>query len=267
MENKILLTLDGSSFAERALELAGQFALQRSAELTLLQVVSHSEMKDQAEEYLAAKADVLKGKGVSCVTEVLEGDPVDEVVEKSGKYQLLIMTSHGRSDFDRLVLGSVTEKVVRKAECPVFVLRDKQVQLRDLKRILVPLDGFDLSESALPEATLVGTATGGTLVLCRVNEAAGFEVGLLSKETEGKVLESYLKEKSELVSGELPVETVFEFGSAARSLLRVIDHKNIDLVVMTSHGRGGFNRWVCGSVAENVLRSSPVPVLIVRPKQ
>lgn len=266
MSEKILLSLDGSKFAERALDIAIDFSLQRAATLTLLQVVGKESLSAKAEEYLQSCSETATSRGVECPIKVVVGDPAGSIVEEAKDYQLLVMTSHGHSQYDQLILGTVVEKVVRQAPCPVFIQKERQIRLRDLKRVMVPLDGFALSQTALPEAEKICRATGGTVVLARVDEAVGLEIGLLSREEQGRELEEYLNEMKNLVDSELTTETAHDFGSAARSLLRLTEQKNIDLVVMSSHGRGGFNRWVCGSVSENVLRASAGPVLIVRPK-
>jgi nucleotide-binding universal stress UspA family protein len=264
MATKIMVTLDGSPFAERALEFATDLAQQRQAEICLVQVAPLESRMAEGEEYLKSKAEQLEKNHVKCSTKVFLGSAPETIVEQSAKFDLIVMTSHGHSQFDQLILGSVAEKVVRKSNCPVLVLRDRQIRLREIKRVLVPLDGFDLSLKAIPEATRVCLATGATMVLGRVNEAVGIELGLVSRDDESRRMEDYLQEIAKTVDSSITVETAHEFGSAARSLLRLVDKENIDLVVMTSHGRGGFNRWVCGSVAENLLRLSLAPILLVR---
>jgi len=264
MTKKIMVTLDGSPFAERALEFAADLAQQRQAELSLVQVVPLQSEIPEGEEYLKQKSEALKAKRLECSTKVFLGGPAETIVEQSSKFDVIVMTSHGRSQFDQLILGSVAEKVIRKSSCPVLVLRERQVRLRDIKRVLVPLDGYELSQKAIPEAVKICRATGATLVLGQVDEAVGVEIGLVSRDEEIQQMESHLSSVAESIDDSISVETAFDFGSAARGLLRLIDRENIDLVVMTSHGRGGFNRWVCGSVAENLLRLSMAPVLLVR---
>lgn len=260
---KILLTVDGSPFAERALDIAIDLAQQRRCDLTLLRVLVKGE-REQAEAYLNGLKERAEAHHITAQALLLEGDPTEKILEQSESHDLLVMTSHGHSQFDQLILGSVTEKVSRRAKCPVFVLRDRQLRLRDIRKVMVPLDGSEFSESALAEAQNFCQGTGASLLLARVDEAVGVEIGLVSRDEESRLMDGYLQGVKDSINTDIEVEVVHDFGSAARSLLKLVDREGVDLVVMCSHGRGGFNRWVSGSVAENVLRASLAPVMIVR---
>jgi nucleotide-binding universal stress UspA family protein len=97
-----------------------------------------------------------------------------------------------------------------------------------------------------------------------VDEAVGVDIGLVSRKQETEDMKTFLEGVSQAVHSEIAVRTLVGFGSAARTILKQIESEDIDLVVLSSHGRGGFNRWICGSVAENVTRLSTVPVMLVR---
>ena len=264
MQERLLVALDGSSFAERALQIAIDVAQQRQLEVCLLQAIQEDWEYDYADKYLRERLALVQASQIHCEHCILVGETVDVVAKESQSASLLFVASHGRSGFDRFALGSVTEKILRHAHCPVFVVRERAVRLREIKRVLVPLDGSELSLKAMPYACELCAATGGTLVLSRINEAAGFDLGLLSEEEEGEILNRYLSEVAESVDKSISVETIYGFGSASRSLLRQVEDQDIDLVVMASHGRSGFSRWVCGSVTENVVRASAAAVLVVR---
>lgn len=143
------------------------------------------------------------------------------------------------------------------------------------QRIVVPLDGSVLAERALPEAEQLSRLTGAPLHLVRVIDigillriasygvAADFEAFPRTIAAERAVAREYLAgverdltKRGRVVSVELPQ------GTAADRIIAVV--KPGDLLVMASHGRGGAARWFLGSVAEVILRSSPVPVLLVR---
>lgn len=264
MQKRLLVALDGSKYAERALQMAIDIAQQRQLEICLLQVVQEEWEYEYADKYLKQKVASVQAEHLACEQSIIVGAAPDIIARESQSSSLLVVASHGRSGFDRFALGSVTEKVLRQAYCPVLVVRERIIRLREVKRILLPLDGSGLSLKAIPNALEICAATGATLVLSRINEAAGFELGLLSEEEEGEALSRFLNEVAGNIDKSISVETIYDFGSASRSLLRQIEEKDIDLVVMASHGRTGFNRWVCGSVTENVVRGSAASVLIVR---
>jgi len=143
------------------------------------------------------------------------------------------------------------------------------------RRIVVPLDGSELAEAALPQAEGLAKLTGAPLLLLRVIDASrldrygGYGVafdltvydGLIEEErTAGR---EYLEGIQRQVAGRgLQVEIEQREGPAAREILAAAGEG--DLIAMASHGRGGLARWFMGSVAEDVVRRSDVPVLLVR---
>lgn len=147
------------------------------------------------------------------------------------------------------------------------------------KRILVPLDGSELAERALTLARDLAKEQGAELILLRV--ASGVDIssgqafgGLVSSEAynvaiteERKVASEYLvKTASEIENLDLRVRWVVEVGDPASSIVGYGERDQVDLIVMSTHGRSGISRWVYGSVADRVLRGGTVPVLLVRAK-
>jgi nucleotide-binding universal stress UspA family protein len=142
------------------------------------------------------------------------------------------------------------------------------------RRILVPLDGAARAEKAIPVAARLAKASGGSLVLLRVvstpMDASGFmyePVVFTQADLNADISQAtqYLKALS--VTDELDgigVHTVILVGTVAPSILSAIQSNDIDLVVMNSHGETGLMRWVMGSVAQKIVRQSPVPVLVLR---
>lgn len=144
-------------------------------------------------------------------------------------------------------------------------------------KILVPLDGSELSESAIPAALEVARRFGASLVLFRaavlpehlmvspVPLAPGAYSHLQDEIVTGT--REYLDAVKARLSGEgVPVDTGLVSGDAASRILEYAETQGIDLIVMCTHGRSGFQRWLFGSVAEKVMRHSTCPVLSVRPR-
>ena len=139
-------------------------------------------------------------------------------------------------------------------------------------RILVPLDGSERAERALPVAARLAHASHGTLIVVQVlnTDTTPYVVpGMMLSDTmvqaESDEADHYLTQITASFKQEgLPVEQVAMFGIPAFLLLSTIESSHADLVVMCSHGRTGFTRWALGSVAEKIARSSSVPVLVLR---
>ena len=140
------------------------------------------------------------------------------------------------------------------------------------KRILVPLDGSERAERALPIAARLARASHGTLIVVQVLDidmtlyiAPEMMVSESVVEAESSAVGQYLTQVTASFTQEgIPVELGVLLGVPASILLSAIASYNADLVVMCSHGRTGFMRWALGSVAEKIARSSPIPTLVLR---
>lgn len=142
------------------------------------------------------------------------------------------------------------------------------------KKILVPLDGSPLAEGVLVHAKALAHSEGAEIVLLRVaaNPAAEFAFGdpalaqaaVDKLEAEAKV---YMTAQAEKLQAE-GFRTSFQLceGSVASAILQIADEIQADVIAMSTHGRTGPVRWLLGSVAERVVRHSPIPVMLIRPK-
>jgi nucleotide-binding universal stress UspA family protein len=137
-----------------------------------------------------------------------------------------------------------------------------------MKKILVPLDGSALSRRALPYAAALAHATGARLLLARVAHASPFfaeDLAVAQLAAIGEA-EADLEAATRLLRAEgLQVEARVPYGPAAPGILDEARFCHVDLVVMSTHGRSGLGRWLYGSVADEVLRATEVPVLVVPP--
>jgi nucleotide-binding universal stress UspA family protein len=146
--------------------------------------------------------------------------------------------------------------------------------MAELKRILVPLDGSALSERALPLATALAQRFDSELILFRVLDVP--EPGLATlfpenhwireaQQVNYHEVQTYLEAKQVDLAGQgLRVRTLVRSASPAEDILLAAADEKIDLIVMSSHGKGSPSRWTAGSVADKVMRHSPCPVLLVR---
>ncbi len=142
------------------------------------------------------------------------------------------------------------------------------------QRILVPLDGSERAEQAIPLAARLARASGGLLFFVRVVDVV-YEARMYSPLSATYLQEIEEKERTDAVDYLAKKTAASEFagiqirhlvvsGSAPSSLLQIAQQEHIDLIVLCSHGYTGLKRWALGSVAQKVVRLSPVSVLLVR---
>jgi len=300
MTPSIFVPLDGSPLAEQSLPHAARLAELLGASLLLARVpetmivpvmsagiwitqeIEPAEAHEHAEAYLAgvARRPELAGHTVQTL---LPGHPVADGLLRAVEMthpRLVVMTTHGRSGLGRWVLGSIADKIVHAAPVPVYVVRATDAPATaappGFKRILVPLDGSPAAEAALDEATALARATGGALVLVRVPTVPGYATvipetaGWIPQLLRDKAVEAaaYLGALAERLRGDgLDVTTDVEIvavGTVAEGILAAAADHEADLVVMSTHGRTGFRRWMLGSVADGVLHHTGVPLWLVR---
>jgi nucleotide-binding universal stress UspA family protein len=208
---------------------------------------------------------------------VLAGPPAPVIIDAGRDFDLIAMATHGRSGIGRWVYGSVADKVLHGASVPVLLVRARPAATAGAvppRRILLPLDGSELAEQALPLALALAERAGAELILAQSIASAamalanpyGYGVGaaeLLEHVQAGA--QAYLEDVGQrLADGRLTVRTEVRLEPAAEAILDVASEKQADLIVMSTHGRSGVGRWVLGSVADRVLRGTTVPVLLVR---
>lgn len=301
MFKKILVPLDGSSLAELALETAVPLAQQTHGKIILLQIsTTHMpfypstteaitynlytpEYSDEAtrlsKKYLCGLRDGV-GERYSDITwqvRVADGDPASIIVDVAQEEQidLIIMSTHGRSGVERWVMGSVTERVLRYAPCPVLAVRSK----RPLQKILITLDGSQRAEQSIPYAMELAEVFAANVTLLQARsttsifdlEAAALlnthEHGLgerLFREAEDRA-DIYLESTwHDWRRDGVSLKTAVREGKPAQAILDYAQHNNIDLIAMSTHGLTGLRRWAYGSVTEKVLRHTDCAMLIVR---
>jgi nucleotide-binding universal stress UspA family protein len=288
----IVVPLDGSELAEAALSYAESVAHATSATLRLIGVVDTGHQRpsrnadptrdrltmhelESLEKYLFIKAHALQTRGVRASVMAVAGSPVDEILTaQEPDVAMLVMATHGRGGFQRLRLGSVADRVVHAATLPVLLVAPPAAgapEAVELRRIAVPLDGSALAESALPLAKALADASHATLTLVRVESflmgaTAAYPYAPSSPDLEAGIEEAaaaYLEHVRVTQCAGTQTESIVLRGTAAASLIQYFQELPADLVVMTTHGRGGFKRLVLGSTADRLVRSG-VPVLLIR---
>lgn len=144
--------------------------------------------------------------------------------------------------------------------------------MRDNGPVLVPLDGSELAEKAVPYAVAIAKALGERIVLMTAWEGTESELGAnfpsMAMEIEQKAREhfgAYLDSVRLLIGGAVPVETMVRAGEAAEEITNAATELRARLLVIATHGRSGIGRWLYGSTASHLLAHAPVPVVAVGP--
>ena len=143
--------------------------------------------------------------------------------------------------------------------------------MSQLKKIMIPLDGSPLSERPLIPASKLAKASGATLMLLRVQEPSSlkFDEELKDQVAQFKddTAQKYLKEVAQKeILQDVEREVLTVKGAVAESIIDSAADNDVDLIVMSSHGRSGISRWVYGSIAEKVLRHAPCATIIQHAK-
>lgn len=281
MFERILISLDGSELAEAAIPYARELAECLGSEIHMLGVCDLPRLPERLlKAYVDNAASQFKRAGLRAKAVVICGIPADVILEYAEKtdIDLIIMSTHGRSGLTRWVIGSVADKVLHSVTVPLFLINSKlagsMVERKTFRRLLLPLDGSDTGEAAVPFAEELARKTNARILLLSVMMPAyritaaqdypGVDLEPIMKaqresaENYLRDVEVKLKQKGITVSAETMV------GSAAETILDFAKEKQVDLIAMSTHGRSGFGRWILGSVTDKVVRASEIPVMVMR---
>jgi nucleotide-binding universal stress UspA family protein len=300
MYRSLLVPLDRSSFAERALPLAVSIARRANARLDLVEVHAlyaledrtaawvpfererDAERKRQEQLYLDGTAQWLNSVSpISATAGVLPGsvalpDTVADSILKrarAGRADLIVMATHGRGLLSRFGRGSVTDELIRRAGVPVLLVRESGkahgvIPEPVLDNILILLDGSTLAEQvlepALDLARLMEAHCGLLHVVeCRYSPADRTPGGPPEKAR----AEAYLEHVAAKIREQgMPVRTLVVIARhAVKAVLEEAAAQASNLIALATHGRGGLQRLLLGSVADKLVRAAASPVLVYHP--
>lgn len=282
MFDQILFPTDGSDGASEALEHVLDVASDHDATVHVLNVADTTHdsvtrvdgtivdvLEREGEEFVSSAADRAVDRGIETVTDVVQGGVAETITSYAEKYDidLIAMSTRGRTGLDRLLLGSTTERVLRRSTVPVLSVRPDGEAIRyPYRDILVPTDGSDSAAAALDRAVTLAARTDATVHVLSVvdvgtvgNEAYS-GIDALVDGAEETVAEAAARAAD---AGVETVEAVEVGSSAARAIRAYVAEHGVDLVAMGTRGRTGVERYLLGSVAERTVRTAPVPVLTV----
>ncbi len=276
----IVALLDGSDYAAQALPMAQFICETTGAQLTLLSISRKSQAEDdeqfEAETYLCSVAEKIHAAGIQVNCAVRTGSPAEAtrtLVEEQG-IDLVIVTTRGRSGENNWLHGGLTNKLVHMLDIPILlvqVFESGPAEAPHLGRILVGLDGSAFAGQLLPYARLLGKQFDCELMLICVPAVPESEkyrapasvIHAIRKQAETS-MRKYLASVAENLRAEgLTVRTVVTGSYPARSIVDVGKREGVDLIMITSQGRGGLDLLFMGSVAQQVVQLTDSPVFIL----
>jgi nucleotide-binding universal stress UspA family protein len=277
MLERLLVPTDGSEESEKALGIAQQIARAQGAEILLAMVIEPSlsaiaagadfaaspvafqeavaGARKEAGGHLAALEGRVRADGIRARSAVVEGPMPAALLDYETKEHpdLVVMATHGRTGLARIAMGSVTDSMVREGTAPVLVIRRSGSPAGPLAHALVMLDGSELAEEALP---MVDALAGKPL------QSITFFRTVADPRDQGPAATYLEGVAGRFARNDVRTSVVVDVGDPRPAVERA--SKDVDLIVLCTHGRGGFDRLRHGSVAEHVTREIDKPALLVR---
>jgi nucleotide-binding universal stress UspA family protein len=299
MFDPILVPLDGSLLAECVLSHTVAIDRAFDAKVVLLRVLDKNQQhvsgqlfdplnwqihKSEANLYLGKIDARLREAGLRTETIVQEGLVAESIIEcaQSQGAKLIILSSHGHSGVSQWGISSITQKVILSAPTSLLIVRAHQPASSEgveqaYRRILVPLDGSRRAENALPmiahlarfhkaQIDIVFVVTmpemARQMPLVREDIELSRRIVARNREESTRYLEQ-VRLSSPL--NDIAVQThLLTSENAPAALHELVEQENIDLVALSAHGYSGYNQWPYGSMVNNFILYSKVPLLIVQ---
>jgi nucleotide-binding universal stress UspA family protein len=299
MFKRVLIPIDSSTYSHQAAHLALGFVERVGADALVIHVtyrqVMHGMESEALEKMVYVKygrellepwTQIGKKRGVNLETKLVEAEGlgIAEAIIRTAASEhcdLIAMGTQGREGLERLLLGSVAERVVRLSSVPVLLVRQSVTTVTleaGFKRILVPVDGSEASGKALWMANEIAMKFGAELeflhIIPDMPPPIADPVGMGGLVYDYNASSEVLEQEADRVISDAKVKTTAQTVHTSKLradgqriadvIVQATRTKQADLIVMGTHGRGGFNRMLLGSVAEGVAHHASVPVLLVR---
>ena len=302
MYKAIMVPTDGSGFDREAIRVALRVAERSNAKVRLVRVLEsdsffgttpeahwtpmsaelgRSERTTALSELYALAAECRTGFKAD-ITVDLHGGPVADVLQGYARrhdVDLIVMSTHGRTGVSRLSLGSVTDSLIRHTSIPVLVVKapesylNPQLEHHAFRKIVVPLDGSTLAEQVLPRVLTLAKLDDAEVSLLQVLIPRSYsqkeipDTDLPWWDKDVSLAQAYLfRIASRLRRDGLIVTTDIVIGeNAAHAIGDFASREKADLIAIATHGRGGLARMLRGSVADEIMHSGKMSMLVLKP--
>jgi nucleotide-binding universal stress UspA family protein len=282
MYTRILIATGGSPWSDAAAAYAIALAAQMGAELRILTVLNVSgvyampdvmassellmeSVEQQGQDMLAQTAASATHAGVPHAALLKWGNVAETILQTAAEEQcdLIMLGSRGLSGFKRLMLGSISNAVAAKAQCPVLVIKRPPPASLHWHRVLVATGGSPWSDAAVDHAIELARVQQLEVCLLYVDQRRSRRMdSLFSLTSDGKNILALAEARAEAAG--VPYEAKLAQGDVATTILATATEQQCDVIVLGSRGLTGFKRLMLGSTSNAVSATAPVPVLIVK---
>ena len=292
-EDIVVVAVDGSEASQNAVRWAANTAMKRGIPLRIASsytvpqflyaegMVPPKELFDDLQAETLEKIEAARAVAHEVAPDIkightiAEGSPIDMLLEMSHDVTMVVMGSRGMGGLSGMVMGSVSASVVSHASCPVVVVREDNHVTESTKYgpVVVGVDGSEVSQKATHYAFAEAAARGAELIAVHTwmdMQVQASLAGLSAAQTEWAEVE---KEQGALLTERLaefhaeypdvPVKKVIARDRPVRALADAA--AGAQLLVVGSHGRGGFKGMLLGSTSRALLQNAPCPMMVVRP--
>ena len=282
----ILVLLDGSKEAAQAIPMTKAVARSTKAQVTILSAIkepitsrqrrTHHIVVDERKTYLKRVANDFIHNGIDAQYFIREGsisDATKQYIDEDG-IDLVITTTRGKSGKPHWLDGGVSRKLVQMIDIPILIVKyreDGYPPASTVKRIMVTLDGSLHSEHILPYARALAQAFGSELLLMSVPavpevkdyRAASDIVEKIRHKAENNIRKFLSAVARSLRRDRLRVRTLVKGSIPARTIMEISEKEKMDMIMLTSRGRGSLDLLLMGSVAEEVVRDTQIPIFMM----
>ena len=292
-EDIVVVAVDGSPASHNAVRWAANTANKRGIPLRLASsytmpqflyaegMVPPQELFDDLQAETMEKIDEARAVAHEVAPElkightIAEGSPIDMLLDMSRDVTMIVMGSRGLGGLSGMVMGSVSAAVVSHASCPVVVVREDNTVDESTKYgpVVIGVDGSDVSQKATEFAFAEADARGAELVAVHTWMDMQVQASLAGLSAAQQQWEEVEREQIDMLTERLQpmvdrypdveVRKVITRDRPVRALVE--NSEGAQLLVVGSHGRGGFKGMLLGSTSRALLQSAPCPMMVVRP--
>jgi nucleotide-binding universal stress UspA family protein len=293
-EDIVVVAVDGSPASRNAVRWAANTANKRGIPLRLASsytmpqflyaegMVPPQELFDDLQSETMEKIDEARAVAHEVAPDIkightiAEGSPIDMLLDMAHDVTMIVMGSRGLGGLSGMVMGSVSAAVVSHASCPVVVVREDN-QLDEATKygpVVIGVDGSDVSAKATEIAFAEADARGAELVAVHTwmdMQVQASLAGLSAAQQQWEVVEreqiDMLTERLAPMTEKYPNVEVRKVITRDRPVRALVENsEGAQLLVVGSHGRGGFKGMLLGSTSRALLQSAPCPMMVVRPE-
>jgi len=231
-------------------------------------------LEQEGEALVDEVASQAAARGIETETAVIQGGVAATITEyaETAEIDCIVMPTQGRKGIEERLLGSTTERVSRETTVPLLTLRPEADALSTpIERLLVPTDGSDTAGAALDIGIDLAVAEASTLHLLSIVDTSLFGGDLLAEQYADSLTEAGTKiiddahERASAAGVTEVITAVEDDRSVSGGIRSYAASIEADCIVVGTHGRTGLDRYLLGSVTETLIRTSPVPVMVVPP--